>query len=309
MFDPRDDSWELLPDSPASRGAPNMIRLDDGRVLAVGGIDLSSSGYSPDPSDAVEIFDPRTGVWSQAAAMPEAAVEQSLAALRGGLVLAALPRGESPDSPSAFLYDPAADAWSATAPNQPTDYRYDVVPVIAALRDGRALTTGKRSGADVIEQEFCDPALPANEGFPLPEQCDWSGVEIYDPSLDEWTLAAPMMQPRSDHTLTLLPDGRVLAAGGQLLPTDLSDQTSEHAVLSTTELFDPATLSWMPGPSLAEARFRHTATLLPDGRVLFIGGIGQEDEPYPPDDPGQVREIYPLRSVEILDPFAPAGQG
>ena len=311
VFDPKGDTWEDLPGRPALRGLPNMMLLDDGRVLAVGGADLSGSGYALDPSDAVEIFDPRTGDWSQAAAMPEAAVEQSLAALRGGLVLAALPRGrgDSSDSPSAFLYDPDADAWRATVPNQPADHDYEVVPVIAVLRDGRALTTGKRNGAEADNQEFCDPALPANAGYPLPEWCDWSGVEIYDPSLDEWTLAAPMTQPRSEHTLTLLPDGRVLAAGGQLLPLDRFDQTSEPVVLATTEVFDPATLSWTPGPSLAEARFDHTATLLPDGRILFIGGIGQEDEPYPPDDPGQVREIYPLRSVEILDLFAPASQG
>lgn len=307
VFDPKEDSWELLPGSPAERGVPNMVLLDDGRVLAVGGADLSSSGYSLDPSDAVEIFDPRTGDWTQAAAMPGSAVEQSLAALRGGLVLAALPRdrGDSSDSPSVFLYDPAADAWRATAPNQPADYDSSVVPVIAALRDGRALATGKRSAA-APDEEFCDPALPANEGFPLPEWCEWSGVEIYDPSTDEWTLAAPMMQPRSDHTLTLLPDGRVLAAGGQLLPPGRFDPTSELDVLAATEVFDPSTLSWTPGPALAEARFGHTATLLPDGRILFIGGIGQEDEPYPPDTPGQVREAYPLRSVEILDLSAPA---
>ena len=312
VFDPKEDSWELLQGSLAGRGVPNMVLLDDGRVLAVGGADLSSSGYSLDPSDAVEIFDPRTGDWTQAAAMPESALEQSLAALRGGLVLAALPRGsDSSDSPSVFLYDPAADAWRATAPNQPADYDSAVVSVIAALRDGRALATGKRSAA-AADEEFCDPASPANEGFPLPEWCDWSGVEIYDPSTDEWTLAAPMMQPRSEHTLTLLPDGRVLAAGGQLLPPGRFDPTSELDVLAATEVFDPATLSWTPGPALAEARFGHTATLLPDGRILFIGGIGQEDEPYPPDTPGQVREAYPLRSVEILDLFAPtpdAGEG
>lgn len=301
VFDPKGDSWELLPGRPALRGLPNMILLDDGRVLAVGGADLSGSGYSLDPSDVVEIFDPQTGDWSQAAAMPEAAVEQSLAALGGGLVLAALPRGESRDSPFVVLYDPAADAWRATVPNQPAN-DYNVVPVVAALRDGRALATGKGNIG-------CDLAAFTADGFPAPEWCEWSDVEIYDPSLDEWTTVAPMKQPRSEHTLTLLPDGRVLAAGGQLLPLDRFDQTSEPVVLAATEVFDPATLSWTPGPSLAEARFDHTATLLPDGRILFIGGIGQEDEPYPPDDPGQGREIYPLRSVEILDLFAPASHG
>lgn len=44
IFDPADDSWEPLPDPPASRGAPNIVLLDDGRALAVGGVDAGGSG-------------------------------------------------------------------------------------------------------------------------------------------------------------------------------------------------------------------------------------------------------------------------
>ena len=55
--------------------------------------------------------------------------------------------------------------------------------------------------------------------------------------------------------------------------------------------------NWTPGPDLTEARYRHSATLLPDGRILLIGGIGQEREPDPPTDD---KEIYVLTSVEVL---------
>src|ERR1044071_10354988 len=52
--------------------------------------------------------------------------------------------------------------------------------------------------------------------------------------------------PRSGHTATLLPNGAVLVAGGY-----------EEAALATTELYDPATGTWMPTGRLATARSGH----------------------------------------------------
>ena len=68
---------------------------------------------------------------------------------------------------------------------------------------------------------------------------------------------------RGYHTATLLPDGRVLAAGGNtgLAPT------------ATAEIYDPATGIWTPTGSMNRARYRHTATLLQNGLVLVAGGL------------------------------------
>ena len=73
--------------------------------------------------------------------------------------------------------------------------------------------------------------------------------------------------PRVLHTQTLLSNGRVLLAGGfstlsGLLPLGNKD----------LEIFDPRTNIFNVVTVMPTIRAMHTATVLPDGRVLFIGG-------------------------------------
>ena len=71
--------------------------------------------------------------------------------------------------------------------------------------------------------------------------------------------------PRSDPSVTLLPNGTVLVIGGFEGGTKITD---------TAEIYDPASNTWTLTGSLVEAREAHTATLLPDGTVLVTGGQG-----------------------------------
>ena len=70
--------------------------------------------------------------------------------------------------------------------------------------------------------------------------------------------------PRFRHTATLLPNGKVLVAGGD----------NGSGELSSAELYDPTSGTWTPTGSLNTARESHTATLLPNGKVLVAGGQG-----------------------------------
>jgi hypothetical protein len=84
-----------------------------------------------------------------------------------------------------------------------------------------------------------------------------------------WTEAAPMKYRRSFNTLTVLPDGKVLATGGQT-KTDGVDETT--GVLPA-EMWDPNTNTWSTMASSRRPRLYHSsALLLPDGRVLLAGG-------------------------------------
>jgi len=79
---------------------------------------------------------------------------------------------------------------------------------------------------------------------------------------------APMAETRASHTATLLPDGKVLVAGGFRKAADGRTQLYS----ATSELYDPAARRFGPGPRLATARAGHTASLLTDGSVLVAGG-------------------------------------
>jgi N-acetylneuraminic acid mutarotase len=111
------------------------------------------------------------------------------------------------------------------------------------LRDGKVLVAGGFSNG-----EGAGPLASA---------------ELFDPTTGSWTRTGDMLQARAGHTATLLPDDRVLIAGGGTSPAE---------VLASAELYDPDSGAWTAtGPMLA-ARGSHTATLLNDGTVLVAGG-------------------------------------
>ena len=89
------------------------------------------------------------------------------------------------------------------------------------------------------------------------------------------------------HTATLLPNGKVLVAGGDAVAQPLA----------SAELYDPASGTWTPTGSLNTARSEHTATLLPNGKVLVAGGVGSK------------RRIWPAPSCTIrpAEPGPPTG--
>lgn len=90
--------------------------------------------------------------------------------------------------------------------------------------------------------------------------------------------------PRATHSATLLPDGKVLVTGGCTTAGCGGAERGRQA-----ELFDPARGRFLPAGAMVTSRLAHTATPLPDGRVLLVGGWAREGSP-------------PLAEAELYDP-------
>ena len=119
------------------------------------------------------------------------------------------------------------------------------------LADGRVLFTG---GLDLAT------------GQPT------AAAAVYDPS-DGSTTTLTMASPRAGHGASRLGNGRVLVTGG-FASFDLTNPLSLlQGIQATTEIYDPATDTFLPGPNMLEARTLHTSTTLTNGQVLIAGGI------------------------------------
>jgi N-acetylneuraminic acid mutarotase len=106
------------------------------------------------------------------------------------------------------------------------------------------------------------------------------GAAIYDPHADSWSATGATATSRYSATATLLMDGRVLVAGGTVENTASQSAGNPSFFLASTELYDPTTKTWSAGASLPGPRELQAAVLLPDGRVLLVGGDdGHNDLP------------------------------
>ena len=105
---------------------------------------------------------------------------------------------------------------------------------------------------------------------------------VVDPG---WRTTGSLHTARRYHTATLLTNGKVLVVGGWL---------NNGVVLSTCEVYDPATGVWTYTGNLNHRRYGHTATLLTNGKVLVAGGFAD----------GSVisNDTYSLAGAELYDP-------
>src|SRR5271165_5957224 len=112
--------------------------------------------------------------------------------------------------------------------------------------------------------------------------CDSSGncmslasAEIYRPSAGTFISAGTMTAARSGHTMTLLPNGTVLIAGGQTCIT-----ATLCTALSSAEIYDPVAGTFTATTvGMSAARFGASAVALSSGSVLIVGGFDGSNLP------------------------------
>lgn len=139
----------------------------------------------------------------------------------------------------------------------------------------------------VVGQPGGPPASPAASGVLLAGGLDLLGnptrsAEIFDPASGKITQVGKLGITRIFHTATTLANGEVLITGG-------TTDSQGASVVATAELYHPATGTFTYVNGAAECppgggtpgcmvigRARHTATLLPNGKVLIAGGYGPD---------------------------------
>ncbi|MBL8756502.1 MAG: hypothetical protein JNK15_24625 [Planctomycetes bacterium] len=119
------------------------------------------------------------------------------------------------------------------------------------LADGSTILTG-----GVVQQVNPVVDMPTN------------AVTRFDPVIGQFTALPPMATPRVLHSAALLPDGRLVVAGGMANLDFLAP-----AALASVEVFDPVTQVWSPGPALPQARVWGALTALSTGDLLLHGGL------------------------------------
>lgn len=106
-------------------------------------------------------------------------------------------------------------------------------------------------------------------------------------SAAEPTVCSRLSVPRAGHATTLMQDGRVLVSGGYAF-----DDAGKQVFLKAVEIYDPRTGDFTSlETGLHAARAGHTTHLLPDGRVLLVGGYALVNA-----------GITALKTAEIFDP-------
>ena len=187
------------------------------------------------------------GGWSPTARMTTGRAQHTATLLRNGKVLVTGGvDGQGVATASAELFDPSTNRWIVTSRMQGPR----IEQTATLLSDGRVLVAGGRRGRTYGET--------------------LDSAEVYDPVSGRWNPTASMSFRRAGHTATLLPNGRVLVVGGRSVTEDFGSSLPDAA-----ELYDPRTNQWSKTAPGGIARQGHTATLLRDGRVLVVGGMGE----------------------------------
>lgn len=129
-----------------------------------------------------------------------------------------------------------------------------------------------------------------------------AGTIFYDMTSKQAVAVGQPSVPRYLHTATRLNSGKILVVGGASSIVSGATSTEDPgggitSLTAVSELYDPASASFNLTGSLAVARFLHSAVLLPDGKVLIVGGEDQQHAA------AQTAELYDPASGT----FTPAG--
>jgi hypothetical protein len=281
--------WQPAGNLSVGRYAPGAAILDDGRVIVAGGYSFETNRTH----SSSELFAPAEGKWTEGPVMRFDRNFPVVLSLPGGssLFLAGFRSRTGTTATTERL-----DGRSGTfRPGEPALEERELFAA-TRLQDGRFLITGgystlRRKTLDTAE--IYDPKTDrftpvaarmhsirfGHAGVLLPDgrvllvggkvlatNDDVLTADLFDPAKETFAPSGSLRAGRDRCTAWLLDDRkRVLVAGG-------SAKQGGTVPARQCEIYDLAAGTFSPGPELIRDRMAHTATPLPGGGVLLVGG-------------------------------------
>jgi N-acetylneuraminic acid mutarotase len=214
LYDPSTNSWSTTGSLNTARYYHTAVRLNTGKVLAVGGTTGSVTA-------SCELYDPTAGTWSNAASMNVARIYHGTTLMTDGKVL--VTGGTQSRFPigSAELYDPTANTWTLTGTMKTPTYAHTAT----LLGDGTVIVAGGE-GTSISCGKDCTSYIPT------------SAAQIYNETTGTFTATASLGRAQANHSATLLSNGRAMTAGG------LGTTAVCCVVLNNAYIYTPLTMTF-----------------------------------------------------------------
>jgi hypothetical protein len=291
VFDPATNTWAFLPNMHDRRWYPNAMTLSDGRVLVTAGSSTSTLDYDPIP----EVYDPVANTWTKLTGANQTIPNYPfMFVLPNGNVFAA---GSDEAKMGSYELNVATQTWT-TVTSTPLDAGSAVqyLPGKIMKTGSSYLSAPPDNGGStpsaattyVIDMNQQTPnwqqtasmanprthlnltILPDDTVLTTGGSTDIGGVntanavyqaELWSPTTQTWTPMASEQIPRLYHsTALLLPDGRVVVAGGgHNYFNSLADPNAE--------IYSPAYLFKGARPTISQA----PSSPLGYGQNFFLG--------------------------------------
>jgi len=220
-----------------------MVLLQDGRAL----IDSGTIQYDPfHGQPKVALFDPATNIFSDIQNMAHGRWYPTVLTLGDGRIMAFSGLNETGGTNTAVEFYTVGTGWSQ---EYPAPWTPDLYPRLHLLPNGQVFYSGAQTTS-----------------------------KLFDPSTTTW----------NTNVATTIYSGSRNYGTSVLLPLTLASNYDPNVIImgghspatNTTEIIDlgSATPAWKSGPNMSQARIEMNAVILPDGRVLAVGGsVNDED--------------------------------
>lgn len=246
-----------LESSTLNRAYGTATSLADGTVLLAGGTPsigpygAASAMFASMPgASTAELYHPALESYETISNMSQGRARHRATLLADGRVLITGGSNGIQSMATAEIFDPKTRQFTATG----SMAQGRIGHTATLLQDGRVLIAG---GSTVGTHQLTIAQNALNT------------TELYDPQTGTFSAGPSMVYPRSFHSADLVPDGRVVFAGG--FSNSLGSAFTTSSIM--TYVPDAGLGKFWNFASLIQPRAGHGSAVLPNGRVVLVGGF------------------------------------